>query len=303
LDEGVKMTTELALPDDQSATDGWFQKAFASTKVWCEENQWAIGLGEMAVGAGLVAWGVKNGVIEMGAQLLGTQPAGLTFATKGLVTGVGLGALAGHILGGIGVAAMGTAIGIPALLVAGGSAAVFGLAGYNIGQFFDVQFPPSIGVVELAATGGLLVVGVALLVGGARRLIADSKVAVAMSYVKEKTLVLSELAAPVVARTKEELNGFYEELMTWPKTPTQAALGVSSAALAGWGGAAVGGAVAASSVTFLGSSALGGVALSLGLVSAPIWPVIAGVAGGAGLGYAAYKAVKYWVQKGDPEQE
>ena len=51
----------------------------------------------------------------------------------------------------------------------------------------------------------------------------------------------------------------------------------------------------------LGSQALGGAAVSLGLISAPVWPIVAGIAGGAGIGYAAYKAIKYW--KDNPGEE
>lgn len=54
-------------------------------------------------------------------------------------------------------------------------------------------------------------------------------------------------------------------------------------------GTSLGGSVAAGSVTVLGSHALGGVALSLGLVSAPLWPVIAGGAAGLAVGYGAWK--------------
>lgn len=46
----------------------------------------------------------------------------------------------------------------------------------------------------------------------------------------------------------------------------------------------------------LGASA-GGAAVSLGLVFAPVWPIIAGIAGGAGIGYAAYKVINNWKEK------
>lgn len=69
-------------------------------------------------------------------------------------------------------------------------------------------------------------------------------------------------------------------------------LGVGATAAAGAGGAAVGAAYAAGTVTILGSSTLGGIGLSLGLVSAPLWPVIAGGAGAAGLGYVSWKLLR-----------
>lgn len=46
---------------------------------------------------------------------------------------------------------------------------------------------------------------------------------------------------------------------------------------------------------------LGGAAVSVRLVFAPVWPIVACMAGRAGIGYAAYKAIKYWTSK--PEEE
>ena len=57
-------------------------------------------------------------------------------------------------------------------------------------------------------------------------------------------------------------------------------------------GGVVGSVLAAGSVTALGSSSLGAMALSLGIISAPIWPVVAGAAGGAALGIMAWRKLK-----------
>lgn len=69
-------------------------------------------------------------------------------------------------------------------------------------------------------------------------------------------------------------------------------VGAGATVAAGAGGAAAGAAYAASTVTVLGSSTLGGIGLSLGLVSAPVWPVIAGSVGAAGLGYVGWKVLR-----------
>jgi hypothetical protein len=53
-----------------------------------------------------------------------------------------------------------------------------------------------------------------------------------------------------------------------------------------------GGSIAASSVAIAGSHTLGGLALSMGLVSAPLWPVIVGGVVGLGAGYTTWKVVK-----------
>lgn len=74
-------------------------------------------------------------------------------------------------------------------------------------------------------------------------------------------------------------------------------LGAGATAAAGAGGAVVGAAYAASTVTILGSPTLGGIGLSLGLVSAPIWPVIAGGVGAAGLGYMGWKLLRSPLQR------
>lgn len=60
----------------------------------------------------------------------------------------------------------------------------------------------------------------------------------------------------------------------------------------GVAGAAVGTAIATSSVTVLGSSTLGSVALTLGLVSAPVAPAIIGGAIGSVIGFGLWNGIK-----------
>lgn len=69
-------------------------------------------------------------------------------------------------------------------------------------------------------------------------------------------------------------------------------VGAGATLAAGAGGAAAGAAYAAGTVTVLGSSTLGGAALSLGLVSAPVWPAVAGGVGAAGLGLLGWKLLR-----------
>lgn len=269
-------------------------------KEWCAENQWAVGLGEMALGASLISWGVQSGVIEMGSQLVATELGGAnTESIVGAVGGSSIGAVAGSIIGSIGVVGMGGAIGVPAAIVLGGAAAVFGMAGYTIGDVIHNLNP--FDFESFAINGSVLLVGVALVIGGARRFINDPAISSKLSSLKEKALVLNELSSRVIARSKEELEGFISELKRLPENNVEASVSSASSLLGAGLGASAGGALAAGSVTVLGSNVLGGAAISLGLVSAPLWPVIAGVAGGAGVGYAAYKAVKYWRRKPEPE--
>lgn len=78
-------------------------------------------------------------------------------------------------------------------------------------------------------------------------------------------------------------------------------VGVGGAAAAGAAGAAAGAAYAAGTVTVLGSSTLGGIGLSLGLVTAPVWPVIVGGVGAASLGYLGWKVLRSSL-RGDTER-
>ena len=57
-------------------------------------------------------------------------------------------------------------------------------------------------------------------------------------------------------------------------------------------GTAIGGSHAGRSLTVLGSHAIGGLAPSFGLISAPLCPVIAGWAVGLAVGYAGLKTVR-----------
>jgi len=52
-----------------------------------------------------------------------------------------------------------------------------------------------------------------------------------------------------------------------------------------------------STVTILGSHALGGLAVGLGLASTPVLPLVIGATGGAVIGYASYKLIKHWRKK------
>lgn len=292
------MSKELVLSEKETKS---FAEALDFAKRWCSENQWAVGIGEMAVGAGLVAWGVHNGVIEMGSQLIATELGGWNAESiAGAAGGSGIGAIAGSIIGSIGVVGMGGAIGIPAALVIGGAAAVLGMAGYTAGDIAH-NVTNAVDINAFAANGSVLLIGVALIVDGARRCIRDPKVLSMLSVFKEKAVVLNDLSSKIIATSMEELQGFVEELKKLPEDEIEASIGTGSAALGAGVGASAGGAVAAGSVTVLGSQALGGAAVSLGLVSVPVWPIVAGVAAGAGIGYAAYKAIKYWGN--NPEEE
>lgn len=268
-----------------------FQKAFSYARDWASQHRWQAGVAEMALGAGLIAAGVESGAIEMGTQLLASVfDRDTTEGVIGAAAGGGVGVIPGLVLKSIGVAALGTAVSVPALALMGGGALILGLAGYGTGRLIGDYLQPVPDIADLIGPGALLMVGVALLVDGARRVMPDGSLDNLAARFKDGVLTLRRVAADFVISTKEALVTYLEEsigsfvrgLATNP-----AALGATTAAVAG--GIGVGSSVATASVTVLGSKTLGGAALALGLVSAPVWPAVAGGALALGAAYGIWR--------------
>ena len=262
-----------------------FTDLVARSRTWAGEHQVEAGLAEMAAGATLLALGVKTGAIEMGADLCAHaigQDGHLPEVLAG--TGVGAGAIAGAVVGSIGVVGMGGAIAVPALLLGAGSAAILGGSMYGAGRIIEDLLRPNFDPVVFAGGGCLAVVGAALLLDGARRVLKDPRVLDALSSFKDGILELYE-----VSKAKVEL---LLASTCWRVNPT-VGRNAASVVAGGIAGTVVGSSVATASVTVLGSQALGGAALSVGLVAAPLLPVIAGAAVGASLFYAGWKGLKH----------
>ncbi len=286
------MKNEIVLTElDKSS----FQKAFDYCKNWSAEHQAEIGVAEMALGAGLLSWGVMNGHISIGQDVLASSLAEIGGATG---MGVGLAGsslvaltfLKGLFIGGVtGVAGV-TAI--PAYVIIGGATAVLGAFGYVVSDFVEKAIDPPMGFAEFLGNASVIAVGVALMIDGARRIINDDRVLEFASSFKDGVIHLSTQATTIVARTKEELEKLVKEIGESSNAQMLAAAGIGT-------GGIVGAAVAGSTVTVLGSHALGAAALSLGLVSAPVWPVVTGAAAGLGLGVAAWKGVKRYKDNQD----
>lgn len=292
------MTTIALNQHEQSS----LRKIQHALKTWCSANPVPLGVVQVAVGAALVALGVKTGAIEMGSALLATHTPIVNIGSIVGAAGAGAGGgWAGAILGGIGVAAGGTAIGIPAALVAGGAACVFGLAGYAVGDIAHNILAPETGVLPLVLPGSLLTLGAYLIVRGSTNVLSGTGVASTfrsgMSQARDSLLMLRPLSAETLAATKAELAGFAAE---W-STPSQSRpeMIAASAAVIGCsaGGIVAGSAMATASVSVMGSSFLGSLAVSAGLVSAPLWPVVAGAAVAGGLGFTAMKACRYLAKR------
>lgn len=264
-----------------------FQTLFGYCKELCSTHQWAVGVGEMALGAAIITWGLQTGNIDMGSQVVGSQWSdGGIF---GAATGAGIGGIAASFIGSIGITAMGTAIGLPAVALIAGGAAIFSAFGYSVGDMAQRFFEPPGGFGFTDAS--ILAIGIALLVDGARRLITDEKVLALLSRLQDGVIKLTKLTTKVIVKTMDELKALIEKL-----NAEDAAIGATTGVIAATG-AALGGGLAAGSVTMLGSHGLGAVALSLGLVAAPVWPIIAGGAAGLAVGLAGWKIVKHYRNK------
>ena len=284
---------------------------------FASEHQIEIGIVEMAAGAACITFGVQSGAIQMGQNLVALATGkSESLATKiGQVGGV-CGTIAGSIIGSIGIVAMGGAIGIPAAIVCMGAGWIFGSSGYTVTKTiqnflgtFNVDFGTLIG------GGSLLTVGTFLLLDGAWRSVPESmkqaikdKVKTSFSMITNGVIYLAKTTWKVIADTTQKMVDLYASALKILENATlkKALVGISGAgavAAAGAGGGVLGGTIAASSVTVLGSHALGGLALSLGLISAPLWPAIALGAGGALAGGGAFLAIRKLFAKKPKDDE
>jgi len=262
---------------------------------WCSENGWVVGIGEMAAGAGLIAAGIQIGHIHIGTDVFGTTVGGFNVESLAAAGGgASAGGVAGTVLGSIGVVPFG-GIGVPAWLMIAGGAGIFGAAGYSVGDAVHNFLNPAIDLGQFFAGASLLTIGTALLIDRARRVITNEGFKQLLSDFRDGIIRLAELTAKVVVDSFDALKTFLESFA--PTGPADAAGSAATGAAGEAAGAALGGTVATGSVTILGSHALGDIALSLGLVSAPLWPVIAGGAAGLAVGYGAWRAVRFFGRK------
>ena len=259
-------------------------------KAWASTHQAAVGVAEMAMGAALLAWGVSTGHVLMGDHVVASKLAGLG-AKIGAAGGTALGAtMAATLLKGFfvgGVALVQGTVAVPAAVLIGGSALVLSAFGYTAGDVLGGFMGPN--MAEMLGTASALAVGLALFVDGARRFIKDKRVLASTARFADGVVHLVQRVGVIVARTQGELQQLAKEVQESPVTA--GATGVGGAAA----GAAIGASLAAGSVTVLGSHTLGAAALSLGLVTAPVWPVVAGAAAGLSVGalvFAGYKRLR-----------
>ncbi len=256
-------------------------------------NKVEYGLAEMALGAAVLWWGVQHDAIAIGAELVGIAAPGFSPAAAGAAGGASLGALAGSVIGGIGIAGAFGAIGVPAAILVGGASAVLAAAGYTAGDLID-KFVLHPDLAEQILPLSASVLGVGLMLHGAYRISQDERLPRLKEALGQGVLDLGTVAYKVVIATRAAL---FEAAQDFSQRPLA---GVSTASGAGLG-AAVGGSAAAASVTVLGSQTLGGIALSLGLVTAPAWPIAVGVIAGGAAGYGLWKFASSRRRAGQPK--
>jgi len=251
------------------------------------EHPKQVGIAEVAIGATLLTYGVNAGIIEVGrhvvASAAGIDSGGIG-ALAGAAGGAATGLLGSKLIGGIGLAAMGGAIAVPAVALIGGGSLIFSLGGYAAGNEFEAvaSFDPA----GVLMSGAALPVGLWFLIRGSRRLMGGATIGEALTKGGDIFLRLDAFTGEIVARSLEELNAFAGRNV-------DVGLGATATVVAGSAGAAVGASAAAGSVTIFGSKALGTAALSAGLVSAPIWPVVTAAAAAAGVtGFIAWRIVR-----------
>ena len=265
-----------------------FSKIMALCADFCSAHQALVGIVEMVAGAAIISAGVSNLSIVLGQDVLGSS-----LGKIGGLAGMGIGAatsaamatvfLKGLFVGGVATVAGVTAV--PAAVLIGGGTLIAGAFGYVAGDLLEPLINGAPSITNMLPGAVTLAVGVALMIDGARRLIKDPRILRATSFFADGVVHLVSSGTGIIAATWDDLKAFE---LTLPKDP-QAYAAVGGLSIFG---GAVGSALAASSVTAIGSSSLGAAALSLGIISAPIWPVVAGAAGGAVLGIAAWSRFK-----------
>jgi hypothetical protein len=135
----------------------------ASLRRFAKRNSLGIGLAEVVVGGALMAYGLN----ELGPQLAAKAMAQVAPAGTGAVMG-GTAAAALYNIGGIGIAALGTAFAPPVAAIIGAGMLIFGFLGYEVGKVIEEALDPTWG--ELLASGGAAALGLLLVIDGMRRL-------------------------------------------------------------------------------------------------------------------------------------
>lgn len=253
--------------------------AIDQVKAFASNHALELGLVEIAAGAAVLALAVADGHALLGQHLVATKLPWIGGMATGSLAGV-----VASVVGSIGIAGMGTAIGVPAAVLTGGAAFVFGLAGIGVGTIAEHFVNPN--WTAYLDPAGRVALGIFLMFDGAKRIVGDQRFQRLKLAVTDKFLEAKELTRPVIAHTLEQLQHLK------PVDMMDAMGATASAAVLAGAGAAAGSTLGAGSVTVLGSSGLGGIAVATGIVSAPLWPAVVGAAALGVAGYAAWHCAR-----------
>ena len=241
-------------------------------KVWCKSNPAFVGVAEMALGAGLITYAVQNGLVDEAIHVINAlgDPLFNNASKIGGALGGGIGFIAGSIIGSIGVAALGGAIGIPAIVVAGGASLILGLAGYTAGDILN-NIMNTIDYQALVLNGSVFLIGLGLLIDGARRCSTSEKALAHFANIKDGVISLSEVSGEVVAGSIAQMRQLAKVVLNSVEpiaydTPVAIAAG-STVLIAGTG-------IVSATTTVFGSSTLGSLAISAGLINPVTLPVV-----------------------------
>lgn len=265
----------IAMPLDANSDDH-FKRLLSGLKAWSNDHQTLLGVSEVAAGAAILYAGINSGAVALGVDAV------LSIGGKlGLLAG-GPAAVGLYVLGNVGIAAVGGAVAAPASLLALCGGALTSLAGYTIGDVVQKVVDP-ITLVDILGPGSLVALGVALMLDGARRLVKDLRLAQGLSAFRDSVIYLAQIAGESILRSAEEFAAWIAALARNPSLAGATTGAVVASALAAQ-------AAAASSVTVLGSSTLGSLGMAIGLISAPVWPVIAATGAASAVSYLIWRA-------------
>lgn len=245
---------------------------FGKTKSWCQSNPVAAGVVEMALGAALISYAISNGLVDESVHAIKalSDPLFNNASKIGAAVGGGVGYIAGSIIGSIGVVALGGAIGIPAIVVAGGASLILGLAGYTAGDILH-NIANTIDYPALALNGSVFLIGLGLLIDGARRCLSSEKVQAHIANIKSGVILLSEVTVEVAAETTQQILQLAKVgLHNVHPIAKDVSVGLAVGSIV----LAAGGTISAGTTTVLGSSALGSLAIGLGLINPITLPVV-----------------------------
>jgi len=251
-----------------------------------KNNPGKLACAEIAVGAVMAVMGAKTAAAEV-ALMIAPQ-----WKIPASIGAAGIGGLMGSMIGGIGLAAGGTAIGIPAAAVTIGLTVVAGMTGYTAADIAQ-KLMASPDFITLGFGAGLAGVGIALMYHGTERLLGVEEVQKFVSTVCETTssilLKLGSMTIEAVKVGADYVDHFLEKIgINSALFAASAVAGVSLASTTLGSSSVFSAGLLGLSTPSIGSALSSGTA-ALGLsAGAPLVPIVAGVV----LTAAAYKAFK-----------